>query len=103
MHVAPAIQGYLVDLATASRRHPQIRIGMSPRATLALQRVSRARAAARGRTYVVPDDVKALAVPVLAHRMRLQPSAGMGADAAEAIVHDLLAQIPVPVASNTRA
>ena len=61
VHVAPPLQAYLVDLAEATRHHPAVAVGMSPRATLALQRVARARAATAGRAYVVPDDVKALA------------------------------------------
>ncbi len=69
VHVAPSLKAYLVDLADATRRHPQLALGMSPRATLSLQRVARARAAADGRAYVVPDDLKALAEPVLAHRL----------------------------------
>ena len=75
VHVAPAIKEYLVDVAGATRRHPYVWVGMSPRATLALQRVARARAAAAGRTYVSPDDLKALALPVLAHRLQLTPDA----------------------------
>ena len=73
--MAPALKSYLVDLASASRRHPHLALGMSPRATLALQRVARARAAASGRSYVVPDDLKALAEPVLAHRLLVTPEA----------------------------
>ena len=69
VHMAPSIKAYLVDLANATRRSPHLALGMSPRATLALGRVSRARAAAAGRAYVIPDDVKALADPVLAHRL----------------------------------
>ena len=65
VHVAPVLKGYLVDLATATRRHPNAAIGVSPRATLALQRAARAYAASIGREYIVPDDIKALAGPVL--------------------------------------
>ena len=84
VHVAPSLKGYLVDLAEASRRHPGLALGMSPRATLSLQRASRALAAANGRNYVLPDDVKALAGPVLAHRLMLTPEAQLqGADADE--------------------
>ena len=76
MHVAPTLKGYLVDLADATPPTTRaLALGMSPRATLALQRVARARAATAGRTYVVPDDVKALAGPVLAHRLLLSPEA----------------------------
>jgi len=96
VHVAPALKAYLVDLADASRRHPRIALGMSPRATLSLQRVARARAASLGRSYVVPDDVKALAVPVLAHRLLVTPEAQLqGITAADAL-HEVLASVPVP-------
>src|SRR4051812_14474463 len=79
IHVAPSLKGYLVDLAEASRRHPALALGMSPRATLALQKAARARAAASGRTYVVPDDIKELARPVLGHRLVLTPETLMQA------------------------
>jgi MoxR-like ATPase len=98
VHVAPALQGYLVDLAEASRRHPQVAVGMSPRATLALQRVARARAATRGRSYVTPDDIKALAAPVIAHRLLLAPAATVGHVRPESVVADLLATVPQPAA-----
>ena len=91
IHVAPALKGYLVDLADATRRHPGVALGMSPRATLSMLRAARARAAAAGRNYVIPDDVKALAGPVLAHRLVLSPDAQLqGADAG-AVVEDVLA------------
>ena len=96
VHVAAGLQAYLVDLADASRRHRSIAVGMSPRATLALQRVARARAATRGRTYVVPDDIKALAVPVIAHRIILTPEAQVSATTRAEVVADLLEQVPVP-------
>ncbi|MEO6628615.1 MAG: MoxR family ATPase [Aquihabitans sp.] len=96
VHMAPALQGYLVDLADASRHHPGIAIGMSPRATLALQRVARARAATRGRAYVVPDDIKALAEPVLAHRLRLTAEALVRGQHASDIVAELLDRVAVP-------
>ena len=96
VHVAPPVRAYLVDLAEATRNHPHLALGMSPRATLALQRVSRARAAAVGRTYVVPDDVKALAEPVLAHRLLVTPEAQLqGIGAADALA-EVLAAVRVP-------
>jgi MoxR-like ATPase len=101
VHVAPALKSYLVDLASATRRHPHLGLGMSPRATLALQRVARARAAASGRTYVVPDDLKALAEPVLAHRLLVTPEAQLqGITAADALT-EVLRAVPVP-AGKTR-
>jgi MoxR-like ATPase len=96
VHMAPSLKGYLVDLADASRRHPSLALGMSPRATLALQKAARARAAASGRTYVVPDDIKALAVPVLAHRLVLTPEASMQSADARNVVDDVLRKVPVP-------
>ncbi|HEX2576059.1 MAG TPA: MoxR family ATPase [Aquihabitans sp.] len=96
VHVAPALKGYLVDLAEASRRHAATSVGMSPRATLALQRVARARAATRGRTYVVPDDIKALAQPVLAHRILLSPEAQVRGTTAADVIAEVLDRVPVP-------
>ena len=96
VHVAPPLKGYLVDLAEASRRHGSTSVGMSPRATLALQRVARVRAATRGRTYVVPDDIKALAQSVLAHRILLTPEAQVGGTTTSDVVADLLDRVSVP-------
>ncbi|MGQ0743908.1 MAG: AAA family ATPase [Acidimicrobiales bacterium] len=75
VHTAPALKGYLVDLAAATRRHPDLALGASTRAALGLLRAARVRAAASGRDYVVPDDIKALAAPVLEHRLMLTPEA----------------------------
>jgi MoxR-like ATPase len=96
VHVADAIQGYVVDLASVTRRHPSISLGMSPRASLALQRAARARAASLGREYVIPDDVKAMAAPVLAHRLALSPEAEMAGAAVEDVLQAVLAAVPVP-------
>ena len=96
VEVAEPLQEYLVDLADATRRHGDLALGMSPRATLALQRTIRARAAANGRAYALPDDVKALAQPVLAHRLLVTPEAQLrGATAADAI-SEILGSLPVP-------
>jgi MoxR-like ATPase len=101
VHVAPAIQEYLVDLADATRRHPYVWVGMSPRATLALQRVARARAAAAGRAYVSPDDIKALAQPVLAHRLLLNPDAQLQGISSSRVLQDIINQVPVPVPATS--
>jgi MoxR-like ATPase len=101
VHVAPALKDYLVELAGASRRHPYLSLGMSPRATLALQRVARARAAAEGRAYVVPDDLKALAEPVLAHRLLVTPEAQLSGATAADVLAEVLHAVPVP-AGKTR-
>ena len=102
VHVAPSLRGYLVDLAETTRRHHALALGMSPRATLALQRVAQARAAASGRSYVVPDDVKALAPSVLCHRLELTPEAEMQGVATTDIVDDVLRHVAVPAGGSDR-
>jgi MoxR-like ATPase len=100
--VAPSLKGYIIDLAEATRNHPRLTLGMSPRAALALQRAARARAASLGRDYVVPDDLKALAIPVLEHRLLLTPEAQLdGSDAGE-VLEDILETIPVPTTRGGR-
>ena len=96
VHVAEAVAAYVVALAERSRSHPDIRLGISPRASLGLLRAARVWAATEGRNYVTPDDVKALAVPVLAHRLLLQQGAGTRGLTAEAAVVGLLDTTPVP-------
>src|SRR5436305_1008616 len=71
IHVAPVLKSYIVDLAAATRGHQGLALGMSPRASLSLQRAARAQAASAGREYVVPDDIKQLAIPVYGIRMVL--------------------------------
>jgi MoxR-like ATPase len=100
VHVAPALKAYLVDLADATRRHPHLALGMSPRATLSLQRVARARAAANGRNYVVPDDIKTLAEPVLAHRLMVTPEAQLQGLTSASALAEVLAAVPVPTAAD---
>ncbi len=95
VYVANALKSYLVDLAEASRRHPAIELGLSPRATLQLAAATRAYAAARGRNYATPDDVKAVAVPALSHRLMLRTDRGGRLDPDDAI-GELLAEVPVP-------
>jgi MoxR-like ATPase len=99
IHVAPSLKGYIVDVADATRRRPELALGVSPRAALGLLRVARARAASVGREYVVPDDIKALARPVLEHRLVLTPEAQLrGASRG-----DLLAEVLTAVAVPTRS
>ena len=96
VHVAPSLKAYLVDVSQATRRSSHLALGVSPRATLALLRVAKARAAAHGRGYVVPDDVKALSTPVLAHRLIVTPEAQLqGISPAEALA-EVLRAVPVP-------
>ena len=97
VYLASALKSYMVDLSEASRRHPAVELGLSPRATLQLSAAARAYAAARGRNYATPDDVKSVAVPALAHRLVLRADRGARMSAADAI-GEVLAEVPVPVA-----
>ncbi len=96
VHIADELRSYLIDLAEATRRHPAVSLGMSPRATLSLQRVSRARAAAAGRGFVTDDDVKAVALHVISHRLLLNPEAILRGTTADQVVGDILSAVPVP-------
>jgi MoxR-like ATPase len=96
IHVAPSLKAYIVDLAEATRRHPSLALGMSPRSALALQRAARAQAAALGRDYVVPDDVKGMARPVLQHRLTLTPEARLGSVESSDVLDEVLRSVPVP-------
>ena len=96
VRIAPELRSYLIDLAEATRRHPSIALGMSPRATLSLQRVSRARAAAAGRSFVTDDDVKATATSVISHRLLLTADASLKGLSNDQIVGDILRAVPVP-------
>lgn len=96
VHAAPALRRYVVDLVRATRAHPAIELGGSPRASLALLRAGRALAAVGGRDYVVPDDVKQLIDPVLAHRLILTPEAQMNGTSASDVLGQLVAGLPIP-------
>lgn len=96
VHVAPALKQYLVQLADRTRAHPQLELGMSPRATLSFMRIARVWAAMHGRDYATPDDIKALAVPVLAHRLLVTPEADLQGVTAAAVVRAVLDSVPVP-------
>ena len=100
VHVADAVKRYAVDLVTATRETPDLRLGASPRATLHLIRAARAAAALDDRDYVVPDDIQALAVPVLAHRLLPSAEASLSRRSPEAVVTDLLTRVPVPEPSG---
>jgi MoxR-like ATPase len=93
------IKQYIVNLVTASRQHPDVYLGASPRGALALYRVSQARAAVVGRDYVIPDDVKALAESVMAHRIIVGPNARIKDISASAIVQNILNMVPIPGAT----
>ena len=90
-----SVLGYLLALVTATRAAPALRLGVSPRGSLALLRAARARALADGRDFIVPDDLKALAVPALAHRVLLRGAPGAESDAA-GVIRALADSVPVP-------
>lgn len=99
VHVAPSIREYIVSLVEATRKHDEVFLGASPRGSIALFNASRAWAAVRGRDFVLPDDVKFLAVPTLAHRIIVGPSARMQGYDSRSVMNDLLRTVPVPQAS----
>ena len=96
VHVDPAVEGYMVDIVGATRGHRQVEVGASPRGSLALLKVSRARAAMAGRDFVTPDDVKTVAGPALAHRLILKPDPWIRGVRTATVLADVLAQVPVP-------
>jgi MoxR-like ATPase len=91
------VRKYMLDLVTATRDHDDIRLGCSPRASIALYRASQALAAIRGRNFVMPDDVKRLAVPIMAHRLILKPEARLRKLTATKVVENILSETSVPV------
>jgi MoxR-like ATPase len=101
VHVSDAIAGYIVDLVTATRDSKQLAVGASPRGSLALLKLSRAKAAVDGRDFVVPEDVKAVAVPALAHRLTLRPELWVQRIRGEDIVAEALQTVPTPPAEDS--
>jgi MoxR-like ATPase len=99
VHVGPPVEGYVVDLVRATREAPDVALGASPRAALALMRAAQASAALAGRGYVVPDDVAGLAVAVLSHRLLLARDAAAERRRPEDVVAGLLAEVAAPVES----
>ena len=99
MHLSPELAGYIVEVAHETRRSPFLSLGISPRGELAWRNLARAAALAAGRSYVLPDDLKALALPALAHRLVLAnqlDSTGRARDEAERIVTEVLGRVPIP-------
>jgi MoxR-like ATPase len=97
VYVHPVLEDYLLDLIRTSRSYKSIQLGASPRASLALYRTSQALAAIYGRAYVIPDDVKRLALPVLTHRLILSSDARLHSQSAQKVLGDLIEGVPVPV------
>jgi MoxR-like ATPase len=96
VYVEDSVRRYMTDLTRATRSHEKIRLGASPRASLGLYLASQAKAAILGRNYVIPDDVKSLAVPVLSHRFIVKSEARMKGHSPEDIIREVLAAVPVP-------
>jgi MoxR-like ATPase len=101
LHIADSVKRYVVDIVTATRSHPDVYLGASPRGSLALSRAAQAYAAMNGREYVLPDDVKALAAPTLSHRLILQPQARLKDLAATTVIAEILASVPVEAAAQS--
>ena len=96
VHVDDAIETYIVEIVTRTRAHSQVEVGASPRGSLALLKLSRALAVLRGRDFVLPDDVKEIAVAGLAHRLILKPDPWIKGVRTDAIVREILTSVPVP-------
>lgn len=96
LYVSPALERYIVEIVQHTRQHPDIYLGASPRGSLALYRASQARAALQGRDHALPDDVKALAAPILAHRIIVSPAARLRDVGPEKLIQEVLLSIPVP-------
>jgi len=98
VHVADSIEGYIVDLVTETRSSRRLAVGASPRGSLALLKLARAKAALDGRDFVVPEDVKSVAIPALAHRLSLRPELWVQRLRPDDIVQELLDRVPTPQA-----
>ncbi|HVN96023.1 MAG TPA: MoxR family ATPase [Syntrophorhabdaceae bacterium] len=97
IHVAAVIKEYITAIVAATRNHPALRLGASPRGSLGLMRAAQAKAALSGRDYVLPDDIKSLAVPVLAHRLILKEEEHLRGTTQRHVVDEIMERIPVPV------
>ena len=95
--VEDSVRGYIVDVVRATRSHDAVELGVSPRGTLALYRTAQALAALRGRTFVIPDDVKYLAPPVLTHRIIISPQTRLRGRRPEEVAAEIVDSVPVPV------
>jgi MoxR-like ATPase len=103
VHVSETVGEYIVRLVGATRESSSVEVGASPRGSLALMKLARARAGFEGRRYVVPDDVKALAVPALAHRLTLKPELWVQRVSTRAVVEECLRTVPTPPAEDAPA
>ena len=96
VYVDRLISEYIVNITSATREHPDVYLGASPRGSLGIYRVAQARAAISGRDYVIPDDVKSVVLPVLSHRIILNPSARMREVTTESVISNVLESVTVP-------
>ncbi|HEX9092165.1 MAG TPA: MoxR family ATPase [Anaerolineales bacterium] len=101
VHVAKGIRSYILDLVQHTREHPSLSLGASPRGSLALFHTAQARAALQGRDYVIPDDIKYVAVACLAHRMMMNPESALGGETTEEALRELLKKVEVPLVEGT--
>jgi MoxR-like ATPase len=101
VYVEESVRNYIIAIAQSTRSHKRIKLGASPRASLNLYFTSQALAAIRGRNYVIPDDVKHLAIPVLAHRTIVKAETGIRGQSAESILKEIVDTVPVPVEETT--
>jgi len=100
IYVDPAIDEYVVALGARTRQHADIVLGASTRALLTLIRIAQARALLGGREYILPDDIQAVAIPVIAHRIILSPAARMRNETPEQVIRDIVTHLPVTTNRN---
>lgn len=98
VHASEAIESYIVDITTATRDHGQVQVGVSPRGSLALYQLARAHAMVQARDFVLPDDVKTMAIAALAHRLLLKPELWVRGIRAEDVIQEILDRTPIPKA-----
>jgi MoxR-like ATPase len=97
VHVVESIRRYILSLVNSTREHPSLSLGASPRGSLALFHTAQAHAAMRGRDYVIPDDIKHVAVACLAHRMLMNPENALSGEATNEVIDELLTKVEVPL------
>ena len=100
IRVSPPVREYIVDIIEATRRNKLVRFGASPRGSLGLMRAGQALAALRGQEYVLPDDIKYLAHPVLAHRLILREEEQLRGETPEHVLDEILAHVPIPASTD---
>jgi MoxR-like ATPase len=103
VHVEESVRSYILNLVHATRDHPALALGASPRGSLALFHTAQAQAALSGRNFVIPDDVKCVAVACLAHRMVIEPESALSSETTAGVLQELLKQIEVPLSQAKKA